>query len=190
MRSASGARSPPSHTLEQEPLWGARIGVCQGPTALWYQPSREGRPPPPKPRGQRGTSLPSFPCLYMSLEVRGTGCMEKVTHGGERGRGSAGPVLTPDSSDTSKLPKLSTTSHQPQLKQFLGDHPLCPGRILRGTPRNPPPHILTVRGPPPSPPWRHPLTLPTPLLSSPSLSGHCQAPWVCSSVQRVQGWPC
>lgn len=73
MRSTSGARSPPSHTLEQQPLWGDRVGACQGPTSPWRQPSREGQPPP-LPPGQRGTSMPSFPCLYLPLEVRGRGC--------------------------------------------------------------------------------------------------------------------
>lgn len=67
MRSTSGARSPPSHTLEREPLWG---GLGRGLSKTHYAQAsayQGGAATFPHRRRQRDTSFPSFPCLCASL---------------------------------------------------------------------------------------------------------------------------
>lgn len=82
-----GSLTPP--VPEQEPGWGNEIDVCQGPTALWHQPSREGQPLPSPPQHKHPAGPRTPPCPPFSAFTGPWKCgdkgVEKVTHEGDVG---------------------------------------------------------------------------------------------------------
>lgn len=106
-------------------------------------------PPTHTQQAERDTTLPSFPSLYLSLEVRGQGC-GKVTHEGEVGVLGLYPSQIPLRFETAQtqyhqlLTPAETISWGPSTPPREGSwEPPTPANYFTS-----PPHTLIVRGPP------------------------------------------